>query len=74
MPTCTAIDPTGLDEAYIESLWDCEKRARLLGIAMAPQLPQTAERIAVLRDDPMEISEVRAAAARLPATAGPDLP
>ncbi|MFD6916818.1 hypothetical protein [Streptomyces virginiae] len=71
----TAIDPTGLDDAYIESLWDCEERARLLGIAMAPQRPQTTERIAVLRDDPMETTEVRAAAAaRLTATAGPDLP
>ncbi|MFB6512347.1 hypothetical protein ACFCW4_08845 [Streptomyces virginiae] len=71
----TAIDPTGLDDAYIESLWDCEERARLLGIAMAPQRPQTTERIAVLRDDPMETTEVRAAAAaRLTAAAGPDLP
>ncbi|WP_328965196.1 hypothetical protein [Streptomyces virginiae] len=26
----------------------------LLGIAMAPRQPQTTERIAVLRDDPME--------------------
>ncbi|MEY2228392.1 hypothetical protein [Streptomyces sp. BF23-19] len=71
----TAIDPTGLDDAYIESLWDCERRARLLGIAMAPRQPQTTERIAVLRDDPMETPEVRAAAAaRLTATSGPDLP
>ncbi|WP_328863896.1 hypothetical protein [Streptomyces virginiae] len=71
----TAIDPTGLDDAYIESLWDCESRARLLGIAMAPHQPRTTERIAVLRDDPMETLGVRAAAtARLTATAGPDLP
>lgn len=30
-----AIDPTGLDRAYTESLWDCEPGARLLGIASA---------------------------------------
>ncbi|MFD9518062.1 hypothetical protein [Streptomyces sp. NPDC059979] len=57
-----AIDPTGLDDAYTESLWDCEKRTRLLGIASAPHRPQTVERIAALRDDPMETPEVRAAA------------
>ncbi|MFJ7586716.1 hypothetical protein ACIQZO_04815 [Streptomyces sp. NPDC097617] len=65
-----AIDPTGLDDAYTESLWDCEERARLPGIASAPRRPQTTERIAALRDDPMECPEVRAAAgARLAATA-----
>ncbi|MEU3136390.1 hypothetical protein ABZ691_26885 [Streptomyces sp. NPDC006854] len=57
-----AIDPSGLDDAYTESLWDCEKRARLLAIASAPHNPQTLHRIAVLRDDPMETPEVRAAA------------
>ncbi|MER8233153.1 hypothetical protein [Streptomyces sp. NPDC094049] len=57
-----AIDPSGLDNAYIESLWDCEERARLLAIASAPRRPQTLHRIAVLRDDPMETPEVRAAA------------
>ncbi|WP_030301787.1 hypothetical protein [Streptomyces katrae] len=56
------IDPSGLDDAYTESLWDCEERARLLGIASAPHHPQTLHRIAVLRDDPMETPEVRAAA------------
>ncbi|MGW6953153.1 hypothetical protein [Streptomyces xanthophaeus] len=56
------IDPSGLDDAYAECLWDCEKRARLLGIASAPHHPQTLHRIAVLRDDPMETPEVRAAA------------
>ncbi|MGW6869364.1 hypothetical protein [Streptomyces sp. NPDC054901] len=57
-----AIDPSGLDDAYTESLWDCEERARLLGIASAPRHPQTLHRLAVLRDDPMETPEVRAAA------------
>ncbi|MGW6875916.1 hypothetical protein ACWGHA_26695 [Streptomyces xanthophaeus] len=57
-----AIDPSGLDDAYSESLWDCEERARLLAITSAPHNPQTLHRIAVLRDDPMETPEVRAAA------------
>ncbi|MFE3859994.1 hypothetical protein ACFXPT_06130 [Streptomyces goshikiensis] len=57
-----AIDPSGLDDAYSESLWDCEERVRLLAIVSAPRCPQTLHRIAVLRDDPMETREVRAAA------------
>lgn len=70
-----AIDRGGLDYVYTESLWDCEERARLLGIASAPASPETLGRIAVLRDDPMETSEVRAAArARLVAPSGLRLP
>ncbi|MFD3557330.1 hypothetical protein ACFWWA_35310 [Streptomyces goshikiensis] len=57
-----AIDPSGLDDAYTESLWDCEERARLLAIASAPHHPRILHRIAALRDDPMETPEVRAAA------------
>lgn len=57
-----AIDTGGLDQAHTESLWDCEEEARLLGIAHAPDHPDTLARITVLRDDPMETSEVRAAA------------
>ncbi|AWZ07244.1 hypothetical protein DRB96_14645 [Streptomyces sp. ICC1] len=67
-----AIDPSGLDDAYTESLWDCEERTRLLGIASAPPGPENLARIAVLRDDPMELPAVRAAAgARLTAAARP---
>ncbi|MFD3536729.1 hypothetical protein [Streptomyces sp. NPDC058664] len=70
-----AIDPSGLGDAYTESLGDCEERARLLGIASAPHQPQALERIRALRDDPMETPEVRAAAeARLAPVAGPDFP
>ncbi|MFZ3470228.1 hypothetical protein ACODT3_25790 [Streptomyces sp. 4.24] len=58
-----AIDPSGLEDAYTESLWDCEERTRLLGIASAPPGPENLARIAVLRDDPMELPAVRAAAA-----------
>jgi hypothetical protein len=66
-----AIDRDGLDYAHTESLWDCEETARLLGIASAPTSPETLGRIALLRDDPMETPEVRAAArARLVAPSG----
>ncbi|MEV5854222.1 hypothetical protein [Streptomyces anulatus] len=65
-----AIDRDGLEHLYAESLWDCEETTRLLGIASAPTGPETLGRIAVLRDDPMETPEVRAAArARLAAPA-----
>ncbi|MFE2292723.1 hypothetical protein [Streptomyces sp. NPDC059452] len=57
-----AIDGDGLDHVYTESLWDCEEKTRLLGIAAAPGTPETLGRIAVLRDDPMETPGVRAAA------------
>ncbi|MFJ7208307.1 hypothetical protein ACIQWR_32860 [Streptomyces sp. NPDC098789] len=58
-----AIDPgDGTDRAHTESLWDCEEGSRLLGIAHTPSRPDVLERIAALRDDPMESAEVRAAA------------
>jgi len=70
-----AIDRGGLDHAYTESLWDCEETARLAGITSAPASPEVLERIAVLRDDPAETPEVRAAArARLAPVTGPRLP
>ncbi|MFB6560608.1 hypothetical protein ACFCYH_17310 [Streptomyces sp. NPDC056400] len=59
-----AIDPSGLDYAHTESLWDCQERARMLGIAHAPDIPEVRERLAALRDDPMEEPDVRAAAAQ----------
>ncbi|MFD7261035.1 hypothetical protein [Streptomyces sp. NPDC059874] len=57
-----AVDRGGLDHTHTESLWDCETGARLLGIAEAPDGPEAVARLAVLRDDPMEDPEVRAAA------------
>lgn len=57
-----AIDPAGLDEVYVESLWDCQAEARLLGVERAPDRPEVRERLARLRDDPMEEPEVREAA------------
>ncbi|MDI2131321.1 hypothetical protein [Yinghuangia seranimata] len=57
-----AIDPTGLEYAYTESLWDCEDNARVLGVAHAPDNATTRARITELRDDPMETFAVWAAA------------
>ncbi|MFB9512949.1 hypothetical protein [Streptomyces purpureus] len=57
-----AINSDGLDHVHAESLWDCEENARLLGVTAAPASPETLARIAILRDDPMETPEVRAAA------------
>ncbi|MEV5975112.1 hypothetical protein [Streptomyces sp. NPDC051921] len=66
-----AIDGDGLEAVYAETLWDCEETMRLLGITSAPASPDVLERIAVLRDDPMETTEVRVAArARLGAATG----
>ncbi|MEU4029177.1 hypothetical protein [Streptomyces anulatus] len=67
----SAINRDGLDYVYTESLWDCEETARLLGIASAPAGLETLGRIVLLRDDPMETPEVRAAArARLVTPSG----
>ncbi|MER5729868.1 hypothetical protein ABT084_16265 [Streptomyces sp. NPDC002138] len=70
-----AIDPEGVARAHTESLWDCEEEARLLGMAHAPDGPETLERITALREDPMEAPDVRqAAAARLVAAAATRIP
>ncbi|MER8105076.1 hypothetical protein [Kitasatospora sp. NPDC094016] len=57
-----AVAPAGLAEVYTECLWDCEADARLLAVAHAPDRPHVRERLAHLRDDPMEVPEVREAA------------
>ncbi|WP_459647900.1 hypothetical protein [Kitasatospora sp. Ki12] len=57
-----ALGSPGMAEAYTESLWDCEARARLLGVERAPDRPHVRDRLACLQDDPMEEPEVRAAA------------
>ncbi|TXS15152.1 MULTISPECIES: hypothetical protein [unclassified Streptomyces] len=57
-----AINGNGLEHVYTESLWDCQGTTRLLGITSAPTNPEALDRIAALRDDPMETAEVRAAA------------
>ncbi|MQS11820.1 hypothetical protein F7Q99_05825 [Streptomyces kaniharaensis] len=57
-----ALGAAGMDEAYTESLRDCEANARLLAVRRAPDGPRVRERLAYLRDDPMEEPEVREAA------------
>ncbi|MGV9316922.1 hypothetical protein ACWDR0_32790 [Streptomyces sp. NPDC003691] len=66
-----AINNDGLEYLYTESLWSCEEKERLLGIASASASRDALARIALLRDDPMETAEVRTAAgARLAAPSG----
>ncbi|MFJ2861736.1 hypothetical protein [Kitasatospora sp. NPDC087314] len=66
-----AIGSAGMGEAYTECLWDCEADARLLAVTHAPDRPHVRERLACLRDDPMEEPEVRQAArVRLEGIAG----
>ncbi|MFJ8628481.1 hypothetical protein ACIRD3_37360 [Kitasatospora sp. NPDC093550] len=61
-----ALGSAGTEQASTESLWDCEADARLLGVEHAPDRPHVRDRLAALRDDPIEVPEVRkAAAARL---------
>ncbi|GAA0573468.1 hypothetical protein GCM10010172_67660 [Paractinoplanes ferrugineus] len=45
-----------------EGLWDCEADVRQLAAEMAPLEPEVEARLAVLRDDKMETTQVRAAA------------
>ncbi|WP_316520730.1 hypothetical protein [Kitasatospora brasiliensis] len=65
-----AMGAPGLPEVYVESLWDCEPRARLLAVEHAPDRPGVRDRLGYLRDDPIEEPDVReAAATRLAALA-----
>ncbi|MFF2750824.1 hypothetical protein ACFVVA_35495 [Kitasatospora sp. NPDC058048] len=57
-----AMGAAGMAEAYTESLWDCEARARLLGVERAPDRPGVRDRLACLRDDPMEEPVIKKAA------------
>ncbi|MFH8386448.1 hypothetical protein ACH4E7_36910 [Kitasatospora sp. NPDC018058] len=58
-----AMGAAGMAEAYTESLWDCQSEARRLGVAHAPDRPEVRDRLAYLRDDPMEDPEIKSAAA-----------
>ncbi|MFG2915206.1 hypothetical protein ACGF0D_20270 [Kitasatospora sp. NPDC048298] len=61
-----AMGAAGMPEVYVESLDDCEPRARLRAVRHAPDRPAVRARLGRLRDDPLEVPEVReAAAARL---------
>ncbi|MFF2081752.1 hypothetical protein ACFVXG_44150 [Kitasatospora sp. NPDC058162] len=59
-----AMGSAGMDQAFTESLWDCESGARLSGVEHAPERPEVGARLRYLRDDPMEEREVREAAGR----------
>ncbi|MFB6396131.1 hypothetical protein [Polymorphospora lycopeni] len=57
-----ALDPAGASRCLVEGLWDCEAGVRLLAARHAPLTDTTRERLCHLRDDPIETTEVRAAA------------
>ncbi|MET8626715.1 hypothetical protein ABZW30_23650 [Kitasatospora sp. NPDC004669] len=57
-----AMGAAGMAEAYTESLWDCQSEARLLAVEHAPDAPHVRERLAYLRDDPMEEMGIRSVA------------
>ncbi|MGI5184659.1 hypothetical protein ACQEVZ_51225 [Dactylosporangium sp. CA-152071] len=58
----TALDPDAATRQLSEGLWDCEADVREFAAARAPLSPAAEHRLAVLRDDPLETPEVRAAA------------
>ena len=47
----------------VEGLNDCEEGVRLLAARRAPLTPLSRRRLSYLRDDPLEVPAVRAAAA-----------
>lgn len=59
----TVLDPGGADGKLVEGLWDCESDVRRYAADHAPLSIVTRHQLGVLRDDPMETPEVRAAAA-----------
>ncbi|MFJ5229374.1 hypothetical protein ACIQBJ_05675 [Kitasatospora sp. NPDC088391] len=60
----TAVAPAAAAPLLHESLWDCERPARLHALTHAPDTPELLARAAELRDNPVEHPQVRAAAAR----------
>ncbi|MFC4042438.1 hypothetical protein ACFO1B_28770 [Dactylosporangium siamense] len=58
-----ALDPGGAERFLTEGLWDCEGDVREFAAAHVPLSAVIRRRLDVLRDDPMETPEVRAAAA-----------
>jgi hypothetical protein len=57
------LDPEGAISGLREGLWDCEEGVRLLAVRRVPLTTRIRERLAYLRDDPIEAPEVRGAAA-----------
>ncbi|GAA2641520.1 hypothetical protein GCM10010399_89140 [Dactylosporangium fulvum] len=58
-----ALEPEECAGALTEGLWDCEPDVRLLAVRQVPADARTKPRLTYLRDDPIETSEVREAAA-----------
>ncbi|MEV6106515.1 hypothetical protein AB0M28_17610 [Streptomyces sp. NPDC051940] len=68
-----AIAPTDSGAVLVDALWDCEPGVRLLAVRALEPTAEVRERLADLRDDPLEEAEARAAArARAAGTAPPD--
>ncbi len=59
-----AIDPGAAVPLLVESLWDCEPDARHHAVRRVPGGGRLADRLAELRDSPLESAELRADAAR----------
>lgn len=61
-----AVDPDGVARWLFEGLWDCESAVRLLAAKKVDLDDRVRDRLCYLRDDPIEVEEVRnTAAARL---------
>jgi hypothetical protein len=56
------LDPAGVEPLLVEGLWDCEAAVREIAAERVPLSPAVRRRLALLRDDPIEEDEVRAAA------------
>ncbi|MBL7260013.1 HEAT repeat domain-containing protein [Paractinoplanes lichenicola] len=56
------LDPERVRPRLVEGLWDCEADVRELAAEHAPLEPRVVERLAELKDDPMEDERVRDAA------------
>lgn len=58
----TALDPDGVQKWMLEGLFDCEADVRRLAVHQVELTTATRERLAYLRDDPIEDPDVRTAA------------
>ncbi|MFB9447856.1 hypothetical protein Dvina_13360 [Dactylosporangium vinaceum] len=58
-----ALEPDACAGALTEGLWDCEADVRLIAVRRVPLDAKLERRLEYLRDDPIEVPEVRAAAA-----------
>ncbi|MFI5909455.1 hypothetical protein [Dactylosporangium sp. NPDC051541] len=58
-----ALEPDACAGALTEGLWDCEADVRLISVRQVPLDAKLERRLEYLRDDPIELPDVRAAAA-----------